>query len=493
MTDPTESLPADSPENEGDPGITTAGPVGSEPTNMEEDGRTPDAETSSAGPWVTPTQADVESAAAPSSQDETAIDQAQRQAGRASAGSTFTRVSVGSALIALDTLTDRLEQVESAEEQAQQTRRTREAVLIPISEWDEEFGEPPSREARYLMLGVAADARNRVSKGGKVLSWASDAMANTLNLFLKPLRTSSVFSPLRRRFDASVERGETQVKHWKDMGRAEDTHSRTVAQYALNQFADETMDEITENERIQVFIQDMVAAQSLGIIDEAIEEVRERTLSSDYFIERPVRRLLRRPPRDEIPPPNYSQEIRRSAKWRQFPPAEDSLLGHYAGFTSRLLSFAIDSALMIIFLALGSWIFSTMIQVLGLEGLFESLFGEGSVAETAKILFSGANGTLIIIAYLLVSWILTGQTVGMMIMGLRVIAADGDRLTFWQAVRRLIGMFIAAFAFYLGYLWILGDDRRRGWQDIIGGTYIVYAWDARPDESFLADYQLRRY
>jgi uncharacterized RDD family membrane protein YckC len=46
-------------------------------------------------------------------------------------------------------------------------------------------------------------------------------------------------------------------------------------------------------------------------------------------------------------------------------------------------------------------------------------------------------------------------------------------------------MFIAAFPLYLGFAWILVDNRRQGWQDKIGGTHVVYAWDAKPDENFL--------
>jgi hypothetical protein len=44
----------------------------------------------------------------------------------------------------------------------------------------------------------------------------------------------------------------------------------------------------------------------------------------------------------------------------------------------------------------------------------------------------------------------------------------------------------------LGFLWVLGEDRRRAWQDKIAHTYVLYVWDARYEENFLrnAVYQL---
>ena len=43
----------------------------------------------------------------------------------------------------------------------------------------------------------------------------------------------------------------------------------------------------------------------------------------------------------------------------------------------------------------------------------------------------------------------------------------------------LIGLAMVGFAaffgfvFYLGYIWIFIDKRKRGWQDLIGGTVVI--------------------
>jgi alpha-D-ribose 1-methylphosphonate 5-triphosphate synthase subunit PhnG len=46
----------------------------------------------------------------------------------------------------------------------------------------------------------------------------------------------------------------------------------------------------------------------------------------------------------------------------------------------------------------------------------------------------------------------------------------------------------------LGFLWVLGEDRRRAWHDRIAHTYVLYVWDARYEENFLrnAVYQLTK-
>jgi uncharacterized RDD family membrane protein YckC len=66
-----------------------------------------------------------------------------------------------------------------------------------------------------------------------------------------------------------------------------------------------------------------------------------------------------------------------------------------------------------------------------------------------------------------------------MLLGIRVVSLDGSGLTLWQALRPFIGYFLSALAIYVGYLWVLIDNRRQGWHDKLAGTIVVYAWDAR--------------
>ena len=82
---------------------------------------------------------------------------------------------------------------------------------------------------------------------------------------------------------------------------------------------------------------------------------------------------------------------------------------------------------------------------------------------------------LISLAYWPYFWIHGGVTPGMRAVGgLRVVMdKDGGPVTLGPAVLRLIGYWIDSLVFYLGFIWILIDSRRRGWHDLIAGTVVV--------------------
>ena len=71
-------------------------------------------------------------------------------------------------------------------------------------------------------------------------------------------------------------------------------------------------------------------------------------------------------------------------------------------------------------------------------------------------------------------WSRGGATPGMRLMNLRVVRdSDGGPLSVGQALLRLVGYWVSSFVFYLGFIWIFLDKRRRGWHDLIAGTVVV--------------------
>ena len=93
-------------------------------------------------------------------------------------------------------------------------------------------------------------------------------------------------------------------------------------------------------------------------------------------------------------------------------------------------------------------------------------------AIVATIIFVIAG--LIGLLYFPFFWARGGQTPGMRPFGLRVVRdSDGGSIGWGTAILRLIGLWIAGAVFYLGYIWIFVDKRRRGWQDLIAGTIVV--------------------
>ena len=80
------------------------------------------------------------------------------------------------------------------------------------------------------------------------------------------------------------------------------------------------------------------------------------------------------------------------------------------------------------------------------------------------------------LAYFPYFWARTGQTPGMQLMHIKVVRdVDGGPITTGAAILRLIGYWVSGFVFYLGYIWIFIDKRKRGWMDLIAGTVVVTA------------------
>ena len=163
--------------------------------------------------------------------------------------------------------------------------------------------------------------------------------------------------------------------------------------------------------------------------------------------------------------------------------------GYYAGFASRLLAMIIDAVILVLVYVGLTWFISVSVKLLPIGRVFgfslSALLGEegsGQLVSTETVI---AVFTLSTIVYYVFFWMMTGQTLGMMLLGLRVVTVEGRRLTVWRAILRFLGYMIAALPFFLGFAWILVDNRRQGWHDKIAGTYVAYIWAAKPDERFL--------
>lgn len=134
----------------------------------------------------------------------------------------------------------------------------------------------------------------------------------------------------------------------------------------------------------------------------------------------------------------------------------------YAGFWIRVLAFIVDA------LAIG--VIASAVT-LGQAGVviwdhWLELVAWRNFLETAlsflyfTILWSSIGG---------------GQTLGMRLLGLRVVRADGSAIDYGAAVIRWIGIVISAAVVLLGLLWVAVDPRKQGWHDKMASTFVVHA------------------
>ena len=109
--------------------------------------------------------------------------------------------------------------------------------------------------------------------------------------------------------------------------------------------------------------------------------------------------------------------------------------------------------------------------------LFLLLAGLSIVLGAIFPLFAIVGGLAIValsIGYFPYFWATSGQTPGMAMMKIKVVRdADGGPLTAGAALLRWVGFWVSHFVFYLGFIWIFLDKRRRGWMDLIAGTVVI--------------------
>ncbi len=68
-----------------------------------------------------------------------------------------------------------------------------------------------------------------------------------------------------------------------------------------------------------------------------------------------------------------------------------------------------------------------------------------------------------------------GQTIGKMLMGIRVVKLNGEPLQATDAILRYLGTYLNSAVLMLGWLWATWDEDRQGWHDKIAHTIVVKA------------------
>jgi len=131
----------------------------------------------------------------------------------------------------------------------------------------------------------------------------------------------------------------------------------------------------------------------------------------------------------------------------------------FADHGPRLIAYIIDTIIIVI---------ATIVLVI-VGGILASI-----VPALAIIPFLGIF--IVSLVYFPYYWAKSGQTPGMKQQGIKVVRdSDGGPVTMGSAILRTIGTWISAAVFYIGFIWIFIDKRRRGWHDLIAGTVVVKA------------------
>jgi len=222
----------------------------------------------------------------------------------------LTRLVIGGALAGYDGLVKRL-----AHSEAELDIKD-PAIIGPAGEMDNTSqypsdnvlsdNESQSDRLRYAVIGLIFDTEGTINKGLDTADQLSLRAGRLFDRVASPIYGSRIFSPIRSRVDKLAQRGQYEVDRWIELGRKEEQRSRELAQTALTEQVDNSIQYLTSNSEVQ----ELVQSQSVGLIGEIVEETRERTVSADYYIEAWARTILRRPMRSELPEPPQELKIR---------------------------------------------------------------------------------------------------------------------------------------------------------------------------------------
>lgn len=141
----------------------------------------------------------------------------------------------------------------------------------------------------------------------------------------------------------------------------------------------------------------------------------------------------------------------------------------YVGLVTRVASFVLDAA-----------VITAVAILVGLGAvLVQGVLHLPSKVQTVIEAIGAAGYVLGTFGYFVAFWSATGQTPGGRVMQLRVLTPKGGRLKPRRGLVRCLGIILAALPLFLGFVPILFDRRRRGFQDWLAGSLVVDAPSSR--------------
>lgn len=275
----------------------------------------------------------------------------------------LTRLLVGGLLAGSDLLLARLRSWEAAIE----------AGVIRV-----DAGENTGDLTRHMLVGLIFESAG-LARRAAASSLRIGSSAGRFGLaVLRPFTTGNPIGPVRRRSQAAIQEHQARLTRLADIGRQEEPRSRRLAEAFFTETIDEVvallsdsaavarlireqvdalLPELAQDPGIDALVrevadryvaylrenpaqvanlireqgdayieylnehpdnvQDLIQGQSLGLAEELMDEVRERTVTADTVAEAIVRRVLRRVPRSELPEPG--ERIQRRAQNPRLP------------------------------------------------------------------------------------------------------------------------------------------------------------------------------
>jgi uncharacterized RDD family membrane protein YckC len=159
----------------------------------------------------------------------------------------------------------------------------------------------------------------------------------------------------------------------------------------------------------------------------------------------------------------------------------------FAGHGARLGAYILDAILVglvttVLLIIVMVPLFGTLVGIAGSDGEVDSSDAGAIAAAAGFVILGGLVISVFGLLYFPFFWARGGATPGMKVAGIRVVNdRDGSPIGWGTALLRLVGSWVSAAVFYIGFAWILVDSRRRGWHDRSRAPASSALDDGRPD------------
>jgi uncharacterized RDD family membrane protein YckC len=144
----------------------------------------------------------------------------------------------------------------------------------------------------------------------------------------------------------------------------------------------------------------------------------------------------------------------------------------YAGAVSRLVAYMVDHFALTVLFSVGVFVVAFITDLVTGHRI--------DLKASAPASFALAVWW---VAYFSISWAVTGATLGMTLLGVRVERAEGGDVGGGRALVRALAWPLSALLFGLGFVGILVQRQRRALHDFIAGTVVVYSGDTELEGS----------
>jgi hypothetical protein len=213
---------------------------------------------------------------------------------------------------------------------------------------------PAAHRARYALIGFLFEACGGAVRGVSAVGRLTASAGRLWWTVVEPIARNPLLAPVRIPFELLADRGAAQIERWIRIGRAEERHGRDLARQLTRVPIDDVvaylrnnpelealvktqaralLEELPDDPNVQSLvrsqaddyidhlrehpepIQELVQGQSVGLLGQVANVVREQAVTADTLLERGVRAALRRRPREALPePPVYVQALAENSR-----------------------------------------------------------------------------------------------------------------------------------------------------------------------------------